>query len=132
MEWSGFYARERRHRIPLPTYPFERQRYWVEPQKREYDVNTPQGSLRKEPDIADWFYIPSWKRSVTPQLFDQGDLADQKLCWLVFIDACGLGAQMVERLEQQDQDVITVTAGEQFSRVNNGVYTINPRQRDAL
>nr|QEO74622.1 Beta-ketoacyl synthase [uncultured bacterium] len=27
----GFYAGERRRRVPLPTYPFERQRYWVEP-----------------------------------------------------------------------------------------------------
>ena len=29
-DWSGFHARERRRRIPLPTYPFERQRHWVE------------------------------------------------------------------------------------------------------
>ena len=43
---------ERRQRLPLPTYPFERQRYWVEPQKQDYEVNTHQGSLRKEPDIA--------------------------------------------------------------------------------
>jgi len=130
VEWSGFYARERRHRTPLPTYPFERQRYWVAPPTRENDITTQRGFLRKEPDIADWFYIPSWKRSAAPQRFDQGDLADQKLCWLVFVDACGLGAHMVERLEQKNQDVITVTAGEQFSRVNNGVYTINPGQRD--
>src|SRR5207247_2269516 len=27
----GFYTQERRHRLPLPTYPFERKRYWVEP-----------------------------------------------------------------------------------------------------
>jgi len=27
----GFYAQEQRHRVPLPTYPFERKRYWVEP-----------------------------------------------------------------------------------------------------
>ena len=27
----GFYAQEQRHRLPLPTYPFERKRYWVEP-----------------------------------------------------------------------------------------------------
>jgi acyl transferase domain-containing protein len=27
----GFYAQQRRHRLPLPTYPFERTRYWVEP-----------------------------------------------------------------------------------------------------
>jgi 3-oxoacyl-(acyl-carrier-protein) synthase/SAM-dependent methyltransferase/acyl carrier protein len=31
IDWAGFYAQEHRHRLPLPTYPFERQRYWVEP-----------------------------------------------------------------------------------------------------
>lgn len=31
VDWSGFYARERRQRVPLPTYPFERRRYWVNP-----------------------------------------------------------------------------------------------------
>lgn len=30
IEWSGFYAHDRRQRIPLPTYPFERKRYWIE------------------------------------------------------------------------------------------------------
>lgn len=28
MDWSGFYKDENRHRVPLPTYPFERKRYW--------------------------------------------------------------------------------------------------------
>jgi amino acid adenylation domain-containing protein len=31
VDWSGFYANEHRHRLALPTYPFERQRYWIEP-----------------------------------------------------------------------------------------------------
>lgn len=30
IDWSNFYAEEQRHRLPLPTYPFERQRYWIE------------------------------------------------------------------------------------------------------
>jgi acyl carrier protein len=34
INWQCFYADERRHRVPLPTYPFERQRYWIEPQKQ--------------------------------------------------------------------------------------------------
>ncbi|HKI02159.1 MAG TPA: non-ribosomal peptide synthase/polyketide synthase, partial [Thermoanaerobaculia bacterium] len=31
VDWRAFYARERRRRLPLPTYPFERRRYWIEP-----------------------------------------------------------------------------------------------------
>ena len=32
-DWRAFYARERRHRVALPTYPFERRRYWIDPQQ---------------------------------------------------------------------------------------------------
>lgn len=28
--WSKLYVNERRQRLPLPTYPFERMRYWIE------------------------------------------------------------------------------------------------------
>jgi amino acid adenylation domain-containing protein len=31
VDWRAFYARERRRRVPLPAYPFERRRYWLEP-----------------------------------------------------------------------------------------------------
>lgn len=31
IDWNAFYVDEYRHRLPLPTYPFERQRYWVDP-----------------------------------------------------------------------------------------------------
>jgi acyl transferase domain-containing protein len=31
IDWSGFYSNERRRRIPLPTYSFQRQRYWADP-----------------------------------------------------------------------------------------------------
>ena len=31
IDWDAFYGDEVRHTVPLPTYPFERQRYWVEP-----------------------------------------------------------------------------------------------------
>ncbi|MGO9203154.1 MAG: type I polyketide synthase [Limisphaerales bacterium] len=33
VDWGAFYAAEQRRRLPLPTYPFERRRCWVEPPK---------------------------------------------------------------------------------------------------
>jgi amino acid adenylation domain-containing protein len=30
IDWKGFSAGERRRRVDLPTYPFERERYWIE------------------------------------------------------------------------------------------------------
>ena len=40
VDWSGYYKDERRHRIPLPTYPFERKRFWVEPAQHEPGVRS--------------------------------------------------------------------------------------------
>jgi len=34
IDWNRFYADQKRHRVPLPTYPFERQRYWIDPPVR--------------------------------------------------------------------------------------------------
>ena len=31
VDWDKFYGKERRRRVVLPTYPFERKRYWPEP-----------------------------------------------------------------------------------------------------
>ncbi len=34
IDWAGVHAHERRRRVRLPTYPFERQRYWLDPARR--------------------------------------------------------------------------------------------------
>ncbi|MFP5246099.1 MAG: acyltransferase domain-containing protein, partial [Thermoanaerobaculia bacterium] len=50
-------------RVPLPTYPFERQRYWIDPPSS----TTVPAIARKRTDVADWFYLPTWKPSVRPR-----------------------------------------------------------------
>lgn len=30
VSWAGFWRAEKRRRLPLPTYPFQRQRYWID------------------------------------------------------------------------------------------------------
>ncbi len=96
---------------------------------------TQEVSFGKKSNIADWFYIPSWKRSLPPQSNGQVKQAE---CWLVFVDEYGLGAQIVKRLELEGHDVITVRVGKQFettsesSREHLGkrAYTIAPQQQD--
>lgn len=31
IDWTEYYVNELRRRIPLPTYPFDRQKYWIDP-----------------------------------------------------------------------------------------------------
>ena len=44
--WDSFYAHESRCRVPLPTYPFERSRHWLEPARM---AQPPLSVSRNEP-----------------------------------------------------------------------------------
>ncbi|MHC5736415.1 type I polyketide synthase [Nostoc sp.] len=125
IDWSAFYAHERRHRIPLPTYPFERQRYWIEPEKQVQLSTRDERKLGKNSNIADWFYVPSWKRI---PLIETGKR--KSAYYLVFVDECGIGSQIVQQLQQTGNDAIAVLIGDKFSQINSDTYTINPDNRD--
>ncbi|WP_318013963.1 type I polyketide synthase [Oscillatoria salina] len=130
LDWSAFFQNEQRHRIPLPTYPFERQRYWVEAKLPSLSSSSQPVRLDKKQDIADWFYIPSWKRSLIPNatFSSQEESGDEQ--WLVFVDGLGVGSQLANRLENRGQDVISVKVAEQFTKFSEDVYGINPQNRD--
>jgi acyl transferase domain-containing protein len=49
LDAAALFADEERHRVPLPTYPFEHQRYWVEPDAADTPRVTARGVLRKRP-----------------------------------------------------------------------------------
>ncbi|MFN6560835.1 MAG: SDR family NAD(P)-dependent oxidoreductase [Nostoc sp. ChiSLP01] len=132
VDWAGFYRHEQRYRIPLPTYPFERQRYWIEPRKQADAVKTSVEMLSstsqpdKKPNIAEWFYIPSWKRS--PLDIRKRDKMPVQSNTLVLVDEYGLGSQLVKKLELEGHNVITVKVGSEFTKLRDDVYTLNPRQ----
>ncbi len=128
VDWAVYYSNERRRRVPLPTYPFERQRYWVEARNRISGSLNTQTALLKKPDVADWFYTPSWKRSAPHSPVEAVELADSGAPWLLFVDECGLGDLMARRLEQMGRDVIRVAVGAEFSERGDDSYTLDPRQ----
>lgn len=125
-DWSKFYAREKRHRVPVPTYPFERQRYWADAQPggQAEGVGEPAPPAERSRAVSDWFYIPSWKLSVPPRL-TPAETADN---WLVLSDAQRLGEKVVGRLEERGEQAVTVHAGREFARLGERAYTIDPQK----
>lgn len=45
VDWPEFYKDELRCRIPLPTYPFERKRHWIDPPKPEHGIQSEEEKL---------------------------------------------------------------------------------------
>ena len=130
VDWSGFYKDERRRRISLPTYPFERQRYWVESSPEMATLGVARRLSEKNSDIAEWFYVPSWKRAQLPENSNGSGSSSQNLCSLVFLDEGGCGAKLVELLQNSGQRVTLVKAGTKFHRINEESFTINPEVKE--
>ena len=125
VDWNGFHRDEKRRRIPLPTYPFERQRYWIEANRQPTDTASSRVvSTAKKQDLADWFYVPSWKRSVVPERSQPiAEQADQR--WLIFKDESGVADRFTEDLQKAQLDFVTVAAGDGYSKMGDSSYTIN-------
>jgi acyl transferase domain-containing protein/acyl carrier protein len=126
IDWDAFYQDERRYRVPLPTYPFERQRFWIEPPKSSSQdvLSQPVTPLAKKSlDISDWIYSPTWKSTVVPELKEV-----LPSLYLVFIDEVGLGDKFIQKLEASQHRVITVKIGSNFAKLIDRSYMIDPNQ----
>jgi acyl transferase domain-containing protein len=122
VDWEGFNG-GKRSRVPLPTYPFERRRYWVE---RTLDAAWGQAaSADARRGADDWFYAPVWAQSPGKQLPNAARPGDGSRA-LLFVDECGLGAALARRLEELGHEVLTAAAGEEFAQAGERSYVINP------
>ncbi len=132
VDWTAFWAGERRHRLSLPSYPFERRRYWVDPLPASRPA--PPRSARHD-DPAEWYYVPVWKQckpsrlpAPPPLVADEAAAAAPPESWLVLLDRCGLGEILAQRLETAGHSVVRVAAGKGFARGPAG-FTVAPGRR---
>jgi acyl transferase domain-containing protein len=122
IDWERFYAKQERRRVPIPTYPFERQRYWIEPGRPVYEGPGAESPLEKLA-LDDWFSRPVWKLA---ELAQPNAEPAAKLRWLIFLDTGGLGSEMVERLRAEGHEVLTVREGDAFYRFSSEEYALAP------
>ena len=99
-DWSGFYARERRRRVPLPTYPFERRRYWVEREDGPACPGRPSRRAARSRTSPTGSISPYWKPSLPPA--PSAAAVERAGRWLVFLDERGARAsRLVARLTRR-------------------------------
>ena len=125
IDWDRLHHGESLHRVPLPTYPFESQRYWVTPES-DGPKSAESASIAKQErraEFKDWFYFPSWRRSVLPTAVLS---AENYSPWLIFADEKGLGDSFIEALRLRGEPIVIVRTGASFSRRSGQEYTIDP------
>lgn len=121
IDWAAFHGDARRHRVPLPTYPFEHQRHWVEPGRAQAAAAAPaEITLDRRNDVADWFYRPQWRRADLPA--PHPSAASPRT--LVFEDDVGVGTRLVAQLRAAGREVIAVRRGAAYACDGPEAYTV--------
>ncbi len=130
VDWKGFHGGERRQRLPLPTYPFERQRFWVEPETRSTPSSeakrTPvatEAALAQEP-MERWFHVPSWKRAPLSSSLVAREATPR--VWLVFEDEASPTDALLAAAPGEERRVLRVRPGTAFSRTGDSEFTVAP------
>jgi acyl transferase domain-containing protein len=124
IDWQAFHQGNKRHRVPLPSYPFERSRHWIEPDAQQNGMHSTPLTQRRA-SVSDWFYLPYWGPSILPLRDQRGGPGSD---WLVFMDEKSLSAKLVRELAACGGRICTVRVGEGFIEGKDGSYSIRPEQ----
>src|SRR5262249_12121422 len=117
-EWKSFYASEKRHRVLLPPYPFQRQRYWIE--TRDDQQRAAEKVIGDSLHGTEWFYVPSWKRmQLAPSSTTRRSL-------LIFTDALGLGEEVAKQLENRGASVARIAWGASPENISSAIRACGP------
>ena len=133
IDWTAFYADERRRRVPLPTYPFERQRYWVSrPAAGGGAAPRPAGPAKSSgriADVSEWFYAPAWTRAALVRPAGVSLPNGGSSTWLLLADRFGVAEACADRLTAAGHGVVVVEPGEEFARPAPDRFTVSPFAR---
>jgi NAD(P)-dependent dehydrogenase (short-subunit alcohol dehydrogenase family)/acyl carrier protein len=128
IDWEKLYENKKPSRIPLPTYSFQKENYWIEEEPAEVEKIS-QNSINKvkRNEFKDWFYIPGWKRIGFIYQNEPSSVFTEGTLWLIFLDSKNFGHPISNFLQERGQTVVTVIFGKSFSKENGNNFTIDPR-----
>ncbi|WP_270732584.1 type I polyketide synthase [Shimia sp. Alg240-R146] len=128
VDFDQYWGGVPRQRVVLPSYAFQRSRYFIEPGKDQIDA--PDDLLMRLDDTADWAFAPVWRPRLAECEIDVAtELADApKHHWLIFTDAGGTGAAVASQLRNAGHDVVTVRTGDAFAADGPDGYVLAPER----
>jgi acyl transferase domain-containing protein/thioesterase domain-containing protein len=117
---SALHAGTRRRRVPLPTYPFEPHRFWLDAGVQDMASPDVGGGMIRHENLRDWFAMPAWRRSALSGITSVMS-ADR---WLLFADRGGV-ADAIAAMRPAGSTVV-VAMGERYARRSVTRYVVRP------
>jgi len=132
LDWSSIVS-EQGNKISLPTYPFNRDKHWVDP-KNVSDSGLDK-ALGKRENPEKWFYVPSWKKqSVGLVNINLDDSFANKYVILFAVDNA-FSRGLKEELQARKVNVVVVRPGKTYNQIGQFEYEIdtsNPQHYEKM
>ena len=130
IDWAMLYPQQKRRRLSLPTYPFERQRFWLNDalEKRIVSEGGLLSTLAVAPNRSQpqsYFYAPTWERQAYKPTPVQRQVAIARIC-LIFCDQHGIASALAERLQNDGKTIITVAIGAEYTAWDERHFSLHP------
>lgn len=123
--WPKMHANAASRRIPVPTYPFERQRYAVDTPQASAAV-TDAGQASSQADGVLRIYAPTWMRDES----NSGGAPRLQGAWIVFSDAGPLADAVAAELRRAGATPIFAEAGEHYQQCEAARFRLRPGMSD--
>ncbi|HZI10750.1 MAG TPA: SDR family NAD(P)-dependent oxidoreductase [Myxococcus sp.] len=127
LDAAALFQGQKRRRVSLPTYAFERERHWVEP-GTGYFMARREGErpLVREEELSRWGFAQRYREQAAPA--PEAPAGNER--WLILSDETPLSEELSRELAARGAPITHVRPGEGFARVGEGRYTVRPDARE--
>ena len=109
VDWAGVDRPYQRRRIALPTYPFERQRYWAAPlpqaERRQLRSKTEATDIAVSGSVDTIFYKIEWEQAAV----SRPHRCDTAQRWIVLADESDMAERLQAQLRATGDEVVVVS-----------------------
>lgn len=127
VDWNGFEQHYHRRRVNLPTYPFQRRRYWVESSDALRDPFQEDHDLTRTPaptaTTSDHLYEIAWRQQ--PTVSDIPTTLEGH--WVILNDTRNLGQMLADMLTERGARCTLISAGESLCEIGADRFQLDPR-----
>ncbi|WP_197094114.1 type I polyketide synthase [Nonomuraea sp. SBT364] len=141
VDWAALHEGWTPGRVPLPSYPFEHQDYWLEIDESAlgggggrpaFDESDPKSIAKAYPRLPDtrWIHAPVWRETTL-----RPPAPEEASRWLVYTDdgaADALAAPLLAHLAATGREVVLVRPGEEYSSGPDGLRVRPGSPEDAV